>query len=269
MNAGNPGAMTLFAENLIVAGSGIRVTGQFTLEAVAWIRRADKVLYGVADAIAERVVRALNPRAESLFKYYEEDKPRAQAYEDMVNAIVRSVEAGRMTVAVFYGHPGVFAYPSHESIRRTRALGFRARMLPAVSAEDCLFADLGIDPGEAGCQSYEATDFLIRERNPDTSASLILWQVGIVGHRTHRLQGYDLPAISLLIEKLLAFYPPQHSIVIYEAATVIGCEPRVTLLPLEALQPAALTMISTLYLPPARTAAFDPKFAYRVFQGVE
>jgi hypothetical protein len=34
-------------------------------------------------------------------------------------------------------------------------------MLPAVSAEDCLFADLGVDPGAAGCQSHEAADFLI------------------------------------------------------------------------------------------------------------
>jgi hypothetical protein len=37
-------------------------------------------------------------------------------------------------------------------------------MLPGISAEDCLFADLGIDPGIYGCQSYEATDFLANGR---------------------------------------------------------------------------------------------------------
>jgi hypothetical protein len=34
-------------------------------------------------------------------------------------------------------------------------------MLPAISAEDCLFADLGVDPADHGCPSYEATDFLV------------------------------------------------------------------------------------------------------------
>jgi uncharacterized protein YabN with tetrapyrrole methylase and pyrophosphatase domain len=259
--------MPLFADDLIVAGSGIRITGQLTMEALAWIRRADKVLYGVADPIAERVMQALNPRAESLFRFYQEGKPRADTYDAKVDAIVGSVEARNMTVAVFYGHPGVFAYPSHEAIRRVRTLGFRARMLPAVSAEDCLFADLGIDPGEAGCQSYEATDFLLRERSPDTSSHLILWQVGVLGDRTHRQQGYSLSALPLLVEKLLAFYEPQHSIVVYEAATVIGCDAKVVSLPLAALQPTDLTMISTLYVPPARPPAFDPKFAFRIWQG--
>jgi uncharacterized protein YabN with tetrapyrrole methylase and pyrophosphatase domain len=258
--------MPLFSDDLIIAGSGIRITGQLTMEALAWIRRADRLLYGVADPIAERVVHALNPRAESLFRFYEEGKPRESTYEDMVDAIMRSVEARNMTVAVFYGHPGVFAYPSHESIRRARARGFRARMLPAVSAEDCLFADLGVDPGEAGCQSFEATNFLLRERSPDTSANLILWQVGVLGDRTHRLRGTGLSALPLLVEKLIAFYPPDHAIAVYEAATVIGCEPNVAWLPLAALQAGALTMISTLYVPPTRLPAFDPKFAFRTFE---
>ena len=42
--------------------------------------------------------------------------------------------------------------------------GFNAQMLAGISAEDCLFADLGLDPGKNGCQSFEATDFLIRRR---------------------------------------------------------------------------------------------------------
>ena len=258
--------MPLFADDLIVVGSGIRITGQLTIEALAWIRRADEVLYGVPDPVAERIICALNPRAKSLFRFYEDGKSRASTYDDMVKEIVRSVEAGNMTVAVFYGHPGVFAFPSHESIRRARMLGFRARMLPAVSAEDCLFADLTIDPGEAGCQSYEASDFVLRERNPDTSAHLILWQAGVIGDRTHRQEGYNLTALPLLVEKLLDFYDAQHSIAVYEAATIIGCEPKIIWLPLAALQPAALTMISTLYVPPARVPAFDTKFGFQLLR---
>ena len=258
--------MPVFADDLIVVGSGIRITGQLTMEALAWIRRADAVLYGVPDPVAERVICALNPRANSLFRFYEDGKSRASTYDDMVKEILQSVQARKMTVAVFYGHPGVFAYPSHEFIRRARMLGFRARMLPAVSAEDCLFADLNVDPGEVGCQSYEASDFLLRKRNLDTSAHLILWQVGVIGDRAHRQQGYDLTALPLFVEKLGAFYDAQHPVAVYEAATLIGSEPRITWLPLAALQSDALTMISTLYVPPARAPEYDMKFAFQLLQ---
>jgi len=35
-------------------------------------------------------------------------------------------------------------------------------MLPAISSEDCLYADLGVDPATTGNASYDATDFLLR-----------------------------------------------------------------------------------------------------------
>ena len=43
-----------------------------------------------------------------------------------------------------------------------------------MSAEDCLFADLGLDPAVVGCAQYEATDLLIYGRRPDPSAALIV-----------------------------------------------------------------------------------------------
>jgi hypothetical protein len=58
-------------------------------------------------------------------------------------------------------------------------MGVSARMLPGVSAEDNLIADLGVDP--AGLQSYEATGFLVYKYRFDTSAGLVLWQVGVLG----------------------------------------------------------------------------------------
>ena len=54
-------------------------------------------------------------------------------------------------------------------------------MLPGVSAEDCLVADLGVDPGEHGWQSWEATGFLLRGFRPDPTAGLVLWQVDGIG----------------------------------------------------------------------------------------
>ena len=54
-------------------------------------------------------------------------------------------------------------------------------MLPAISTEDTLFADLGIDIGRAGLQSYEATRFMYYKYNFDPCAGLLLWQVSVLG----------------------------------------------------------------------------------------
>jgi len=184
----------LSSEHLAVAGTGIRIVGQLTIEAATCIRRAERLHFSVSDTVGERVIRALNSRAEPLMPLYVDGKSRSETYEEMVETIMGSVRAGHRTAAVFYGHPGVFAFPSHEAIRRARHEGFRARMLPAVSAEDCLFADLGVDPADSGCQSLEATDFLLRMRAIDTSQQLILWQIGVLGEWAYRRMSYELSA---------------------------------------------------------------------------
>jgi uncharacterized protein YabN with tetrapyrrole methylase and pyrophosphatase domain len=246
-----------------VIGTGIRTVGQLTLEAIAWMKEADALLYVVADPIAEATIQRLNPDgARSLAGYYAEGLPRLNAYHRMVDHIVSCVRAGQKTVAAFYGHPGVFAYPSHESIRRARAEGYPARMLPGISSEDCLFADLGVDPAVGGCQSYEATDFLLNARTIDTSSQLILWQVGTLGDWTYRSWTYDLRAFPLLVQRLCELYPPSHEVVAYEAAVLPGCEPVIKRLPLASLNQFGVNAATTLYIPPARAPAPDARMRY-------
>jgi hypothetical protein len=245
--------------SLVVVGTGIRTVGQLTVEAIAWMRRADKILYVIGDPIAEAAIAEFNQEnAESLAVLYGENKPRLQTYNEMVERNLECVRAGLTTCLACYGHPGVFVYPSHEAIRRARAEGYEARMLPGISAEDCLFADLGVDPGLSGCQSYEATDFLANGRRIDPTSSVILWQIGVVGDATFKRHGYDLSAFPLLIERLLEFYPPTHVTSLYEAAIFPGCEPVIQPVPLQSLGQVPLSAGYTLYIPPAYPAAADP-----------
>jgi uncharacterized protein YabN with tetrapyrrole methylase and pyrophosphatase domain len=245
--------------SLVVIGTGIRTVGQLTMEAIAWMQEADSLLYVVGDPIAEAVMKRLNPSgAVSLAGYYEEGSQRIYAYNAMVEHILRCVRAGGKTVAAFYGHPGVFAYPSHESIRRARSEGFPARMLPSVSSEDCLFADLGVDPAVGGCQSYEATDFLLNAPLIDSSSQLILWQIGTLGDWTYKRIQYDTRAMPLLVQRLAQFYPLYHLITVYEAAMFPGTEPMIARIPLYSLSEFPITAAMTLYIPPARTRVPDP-----------
>lgn len=235
--------------SLTVVGTGIRAVLQLTVEAVAAMAEAEALLHVIGEPLQEETLEAINPRAQTLTTYYTDGLERSHTYESMVRTILDEVRGGKRTVAAFYGHPGVFTYPSHESVRRARAEGFPARMLPAVSAEDCLFADLGIDPG-GGCQSYEATEFLFGEKVVDPAAHLVIWQVGTVGNWTYESQGYDLRWFPALVRRLLEHYPPTHTAVAYEAPFHPLGVARMPQVPIAHLHEGMLSPATTLYIPP-------------------
>lgn len=226
------------------------------------MERCDTLIHLVADPVAEALIRSLHPEREySLQGFYGEGKARIDSYAEMIEYILSHVRSGALVCGAFYGHPGVFAFPPHESIRRARSEGYRAWMLPGISSEDCLFADLGVDPAVTGLQSYEATDFLMNARTIDSSSQLILWQVGALGDWTYKRSGYDLRALPLLVQKLSDYYPLSHEIVIYEAAMFPNCPPSIARVPLQALQAMSVTAASTVYIPPARPVVADYRYA--------
>ncbi|GAB2904367.1 hypothetical protein GCM10022245_44920 [Streptomyces mayteni] len=147
--------------SLVVVGTGIRGIGQLTFEAAGWIQQADHVAYCVSDPVTEVWIQEHSKSSQDLYALYGNDKPRRETYQQMVAALVQPAREGQTVCGVLYGHPGVFADPPHEAIKVLRAEGIPAMMLPGVSAVDCLFADLGIDPGTVGCQEVEATELLL------------------------------------------------------------------------------------------------------------
>ena len=192
----------------------------------------------------------VNPNARSLDAFYEPGRERRHTYAAIVEEVLARLRQGGEVCLAFYGHPGVFATPAHEAIRRARSEGFAARMLPAVSAEDCLFADLGLDPGASGCQSYDATDLLVHRRQLDPSAASILWQVSIVGNLDYAPAG-DLSRLPRLIEYLEQFYPPDHEVICYAASPYPIAEPIIHRVQISKLAEVELPRLSLLYVPPA------------------
>jgi uncharacterized protein YabN with tetrapyrrole methylase and pyrophosphatase domain len=182
----------------------------------------------------------------------------------MVERILTAVRASLDVCAAFDGHPGVCAVPTHEAIRRARAEGFEAAMLPGISAEDCLFADLGVDPAR-GCQSFEATDFVVRRREIDPASALILWQIGLVGvtgHSNEKL--WSREGLAALSEVLLEIYPFKHEVVVYEANQFPGGDPRILRMPLNRLSKADVTIWSLLYVPPKAPRKMNRRMMVRL-----
>jgi len=251
------------AGSLTIVGTGFGDYGQITFEAASIIQNSEKVLFLVDKRLTADWIKRANPTSESLFPFYTGRPNRLQSYLEMTDHILSFVRQRLEVCAVFYGHPGVFVFPSHEAIIRAREEGFEARMLPAISAEDCLFADLGVDPGRAGCQSFEATDFLVRKRRTDVSIPLILWQIGSLG-RVEFSSNYDNRNILVLSETLQSLYGPTHEVVIYEAAPGPLYAPVIEFTSLERLTGATVTPISTLYVPPKQEPLIDYDMARRL-----
>ena len=103
--------------SLVMIGSGIKCVGQFTLEAISHIKKADKVLYCVADPATEVYIRDLRPDALDLYVFYADGKSRYETYVQMSEACLYLSRQGLHVVGIFYGHPGVFVLPSHRAIQ--------------------------------------------------------------------------------------------------------------------------------------------------------
>jgi hypothetical protein len=250
--------------SLIVVGSGIKSVGHVTIEARGWIAEADIVLYLVADPATEIWIKHTSARCVDLASYYDDAKPRLDTYREITDEILRCVREGLDVCAVFYGHPGVFARSPHEAIRLARAEGYRAAMLPAVSALDCLFADLGVDPAYPGCQMFEATDFLVCRRQINTACHVILWQIGLVGDPGHSSAGYDAHNLPILMETLQTIYGWDYEVVHYQASQYPICPPLIQRLPLSALRSDMVGSASTLYIPPKEPSSSDSLIARRL-----
>jgi siroheme synthase len=251
--------------SLTAVGLGIAGPAHLTPSARAALRAADTVFFILADALTRAWLLELHPRAQDLGTAYGVGKSRADSYEEMVERLVAETRQGKRVCAAFYGHPGVFAYPPHEAIRRLRAEGYEATMLPGISAEDWLFADLGVDPSDTGCASYEATDFLLRRRRFDPTAALVLWQIGLVGVEDVRLaELWSADGLAVLVDELLETYPADHEVVVYEASTLPITPPKIVRVALARLSSAPVTAISTLFVPPLPDRDTDLEMARRL-----
>jgi precorrin-6B methylase 1 len=249
---------------LIVVGSGIKGIAHLTNEARHWITNSDIVLYCVSDVATERWIQTNSKFSESLHKWYDDNKLRRQSYREMTQRIMYFVDEGRKVCVVFYGHAGVFVASSYDAVNLARHKGVPAVLLPGISSDACMFADLLFDPSRTGCVSIEATDLLIRERSIDPTLSLIIWQAGCVGDAGYKSTGYDGRNIPVLIDYLKSVYGGEHRAIIYEAAQYAVCQPRIEVTTIDGLYNQKISGISTLFIPPRSRPDIDETMLRRL-----
>jgi uroporphyrin-III C-methyltransferase len=245
--------------SLTVVGTGIDAVSQLTPAARGAIEGAEEIFYLLADPVAARRIESLNPRASSLDHLYGPAKARRETYAQIVETIVGTALGGARVCLVVYGHPGVFAVSGHEAIKRVRAAGLPARMLPAVSALDCLIADLGVDPATSGLQTYEATYYFLRRPPVDLHATLVLLQVGMLGETIGAATEAVTVRFRLLLDHLAALYGPGREAVLYEASPYPGTAAAVERFALGVSEIPDLSVMSTLCVTGAGRPPVDPE----------
>lgn len=244
--------MRIHQGSLVCVGTGISIGGQITVLAKSEIENADIVFIAMNSQLMENWITQINSNIHNLQQYYAEGKYRPDTYQEMAEAIMEAVRDGKRVCAAFYGHPGIFACVAHLATDIATGEGFDARIEPGVSADACLYADLGIDPGNYGCQAFEASQFIFNLRKVDLSAYLILWQIGLAGEATLTRFDTDENGLQLMVDSLIDYgYSQEHEIILYEAATLPIEKVRADKIKLKHLPKASVSMKTTMVVPPA------------------
>jgi uncharacterized protein YabN with tetrapyrrole methylase and pyrophosphatase domain len=241
---------------LIVVGSGIKSISHLTEETKRVIQSADKVLYLINEDNLKQWIQREAKNSESLDSIYFSSEKRIEAYQAITNHIIEEYMKVSILCVVFYGHPTVFADSALNAVKQIKKDGGETIILPAVSALDCLFSDLEIDPGDQGCFSIEATELVLFERYIDVHAHLILWQVANFG----RTDGKKTNNLSILKDYLISYYPADYSICLYEAPSLPTCAPRIEWIQLCNLELSVISSITTVYIPPLEKKAISNKY---------
>ena len=257
--------------SLTIVGTGIEAVSQMTVQTIGYIREADVVFYHATNGVTASQIHALNANAVDLYEYYGEGKRRTATYVQMAELMLRQVRRGLNVVGVFHGHPGYFVRPARRALAIASMEGYPTALMAGISAPDCMFADLRIDPGVRGCQILMANHLFRDESIVAVNGHVVFLQVGGVGDRGFSFSGYKQARFSDFLERLIGIYGEQQEAVYYMAAIFPGCDPDIHVYKLADYrrpQVASIIRAGMLYVPPKGEAVASlPTF--QAFRGAE
>lgn len=245
--------------DIYLAGLGLRPS-HITAETSAALAECQRIYHiSYVPETAELLSRFCSDVVD-LRSLYEEGADRLRTYKRQAAEVLNGAFERKPVALAVYGHPLLLAMPSMFVLRLGPAIGMSVRPLPAVSALDCLMADLGVDPTTAGLQSHEATDLLLHGRPLIPTCATVLWQVGSLETRLHVSKAASRPErLHRLRDHLLRFYPPDHpAIAVSTAVTDHELPERLTVQIVDLPRHSSrLHLGTTLYIPPVGEGSVD------------
>lgn len=240
--------------DITLVGLGILNVDHLTREAERALREANEVLYLDIGIATPAYLASLSAKVTPLYEEsYSEKGHRLKAYHHMAARVLAAALEHRPVCFAMQGHPVVGAYAPALIKRLAPLLGLEVAVQPGISALDCVFAALMLDPLVEGLQCYEATDILLRRRALQNDVPLLVWQVGALESRLHSDKISKPERFHRFSNHLRQFYPPDHPVAAVFAAPHPLMETDVWWFPLAELAAKAEDLHAgvTLYLPPA------------------
>jgi uncharacterized protein YabN with tetrapyrrole methylase and pyrophosphatase domain len=241
------------AFDIYIVGLGIVSVHQITHEAEAAMRRSREILYVANDFGFAEYLPQLCAHVTDLSTAYQEGEDRINAYNMMTAKVIEAALDHPPVTFALYGHPLVFALPPFQILKVASLLGLRTKVLPGISAMDCLFVDLKLDPAE-GLQMYEATDLLLRQIPLQPDIACLIWQIGAVETRLYSRSTSKPERFSRTKNYLLKYYPPEHKVTAVYSSSFPLVPSQLTTLALKDMEMYAEDLSSgvTLYIPPVQ-----------------
>ena len=198
----------MIVADIYIVGLGVLNVDQLTREVERVIRRSNEVLY-VDTGVATRAhLASLCPRVTSLFESsYEESSHRLNAYHHMAARVLDAALDHPPVTFAIHGHPIVGVYAPFLIRDMAGLLNLEVQVLPGISAMDCLFAELMVDPCVTGMQMYEATDLLLRRRPLQPDVPALIWQIGCVETTLHTMRVSNPEALRAAARSPAALLP--------------------------------------------------------------
>lgn len=243
-------------KKLIIAGSGIKFLSHLSYETQSAIKGSDFVLYLLNEPAIKKWISENAKLSLSLDSEYFSSIKRKDSYLAIEKAVVEKLDLYESVCFIVYGNPLFFSTSALNLAKNISRKEVNVEVIPAISALDCLFVDLRVDPAINGFQSYEATSFVLSEQMFNTDSSLILWQIGVVGitkvlHGKNELNSSHQCFLNLLVKHLLKFYDKCQVCYLYVAAQYPGVTPDIKKVLVSELLGTSINRLATLYIPPA------------------
>jgi tetrapyrrole methylase family protein/MazG family protein len=199
--------------DLLLMGYGVGDGLQITVESQRALARLGRCYVVGIPPNLERYLRSLHIECVDLTAGLASDRPFADAYLEIAEAILQEVSDDPPVVVLSPGNPLLSNALNRFLMIKARERKLRVQVLPAVSPIDVLVCATGLDVGTFGLQVFDARRLVARGRPIDPGVPLLLLQLaGVAATTPGAPLSRELGAYALLTEALLAWYPVDHPV---------------------------------------------------------
>lgn len=207
---------------LYLVGAGVRIPGQFTVEAIDALRRCEAVLT-VLPAVAEaELLPSLGVEPRSLWNLYRPDRIRRESYDEISQVILDAAGNASPVGYVAQGSPIVFDSVTARLVDGARDRGWEVVVLPGVSSIDTVLVDVRHEPA-SGLQVFDTAAVVRGNIVLRSDIAALLLQPGAFATAYPALHLQDLadqlPALSRLRDQLLLSYAPNQECKLVRSST--------------------------------------------------